>query len=253
MNSGFSLFQIERFLLGELSPAEQGEITRAAEGNPKLAAYIQRARVWTEESKQLKLPPSPVARKRGDWEWLAGMKNRLQGWVSAWERPAWAMPGLAMASVILVIGVFSITTFQGNPNNSVKTLSPKGGLGADMSIEHKTVSFTAGSDIAVSPGDTLRISYRSSDSLFFQLWNKDSHGEFSRLHQAEGESLPASAKWKHSGKSLVLDQGESPRQLVLIWAGSKSELFDLGKRLSDGGKIPEDKRAVFHIHSTKTQ
>lgn len=258
-NLGFSLFQIERFLLGELSPAEYAEITRAAESNPKLAAYIQRAQAWTEQAKSLPFPSllqtQKNANRQANGEWLTGWKARLQNGLRTWGKPAWGMPGLAMASVILLLGVLTLTRPAWQPKSPQGNvhLSPKGGLAADMSLEYQGKSHISGADLTVRGGDTLRIFYHSSDSLYFQLWNQDGRGDYHPLHAGVGEGVSASPKWKHSGKSLVMESGEDLRQLRMIWAGSKLELAALQARLKAGKKMPEENSATFHIHSPQTK
>ncbi len=254
-NLGFSLFQIERLLQGELSPAEQAEITHAAESNPKLYAYLQRAQAWTEEAKSLQFPAvlqrQKQANPQANEERFAEWKTRLQGWLRSWQKPAWGMPGMVMASVILLVGVIAIVNLpmQRETSKSQTHFSPKGEPSADMSLEHQGKSHTSGSDLAVQVGDTLRIFYHSSDSLYFQLWSQDNRGRNHPMHAGIGESLPPSSKWLHSGKSLVMESGDELRGLVLIWACSKSDLVDLEARFKAKKKLPEENAAAFHIHS----
>lgn len=118
-----------------------------------------------------------------------------------------------------------------------------------MLLELKTKQFPAGSDLAVNPGDTVRIFYRSTDSIFFQLWSQGINGERIRIHQGLGEAMPPSAKWLHSGKSLVIDSGKSPLQLALIWSHSRHELTELEKKWIGGKNIPEENTAHFHLHA----
>jgi hypothetical protein len=116
-----------------------------------------------------------------------------------------------------------------------------------MRLEVRGQPFASGADIAVSAGDTLRLFYRSADSLHFQVWCRENDGSPHAVHLGSGEALPGSPKWAHAGKSLVLDaQGDCPR-LQVIWAGSLSGLSELETRFRSGQNLPQGQSAEFRI------
>jgi anti-sigma factor RsiW len=111
MKPGYSLWQLEKYLQGELSAAEQEQVSRAVANDPKLAAYLQRAKAWNEEALNLRLPPLPKALPQANPSANRGwsdLLDRLQNTWQAWTRPAWGKPGLALATLVLLVGLISL-------------------------------------------------------------------------------------------------------------------------------------------------
>jgi len=156
---------LERYLLSELPEDEMEEVARAVDQDPDVAARLEALRRSNAEILE-RYPPSMMAARIRD-RWDAAEKAEQARLQSRWRGLAFALPGAALAALLLVV----LLPLQ-QESTRLK------GLEGSLALHRKSgTGIEALADGArASAGDVIQISYVAGGARYGAIFSIDGRG-----------------------------------------------------------------------------
>ncbi|MBF0432344.1 MAG: hypothetical protein HQK83_13750 [Fibrobacteria bacterium] len=217
-NDSLSFLTVERYLNGDLSKKELQTFEEALQGNSKWAEYVAKARLQKSSLNFEAVQRAIEARK--------GKTGKVENERSVWQQLVRFIQGqdhrpmLAFATVLSIALCWSILHFisRGLESDNSTALASKGQTGIYLYIGGALADTL--SDVYVSPGDTLKFTYRMNTYIHAQVWYRDDNGEYTPYIK-DGETsvrVPGSSSWQFLKKQIIMDSLWRVEELKILYS-----------------------------------
>jgi hypothetical protein len=236
-----SNLRAERYLLGELTAADQLSFELEIRENPELSAYISELKGissrlnWEQIRNQLPVENvvnQPNSESFSMIKWLDRFLPKTSGPVLRW--------GGALAMVLL------LTPFLWQFNSETFGLRSKGKASPEIKLEIGGKQLEAGQRQSAFSGDIMTFSYRSSKPIYTQIWYVEDLGTLSLFDGRTDSSLfwPATSSWKHAPQRIRLE-GDWKSQKVIIITSQKPIHLEDAQRILKGDQKENGHTEIF--------
>jgi hypothetical protein len=197
------LFQLDRLMQGLLSEAEASALMAQVEALPEAKAYLAR---YSGARSRLKLSDIRRPARKAWHPRLPTLENLLRGNGGR---------AFAFAAVVLFLGI-GLSIFPPRRIITETGLHSKGQERTDVRLMVAGNEMEAGSLAEARNGDTLALSYRTSDSLHVQVWfQEEKSGPKPMGGGQDGFVWSPTTSWAVAPEKIVLE-GEWKRQSVWV-------------------------------------
>jgi hypothetical protein len=260
-----SLWEIERFLLGELPGPEAEALRRKIDASPELKSYLEKARSEApkrtfadfQRFKAERLARESVMESResaaeagnarlaapaapresfGLGDWMAGLQKLFHG------------PRLAYGFGFALLVGLTLWTFHPRQEAALESAhQAKGGDEMELLLKVGGQEVEAGESARARAGDTLSFLYRSPKAVHVQIGYREDGGDlvpFDPAGAAPSPWIPAT-RWTAAPQRILLE-GAWKRQEVWVISGSRALSADEVKALV-AGKPGDGKAYVFRL------
>jgi hypothetical protein len=244
VNKKPSLFKIEQYLTGELSPVEIQEFEALMGVDPGLKEYVQAQRSIRYEG-PVPVFQAKIQRTSAKESVFSILGGKIGEWVSPLLHPqvAWAMGLCLLAGSVMVL-------FR--PDR----------------LQSPSVEFTAkGSDIPfqlrvngrqIQPeqtgfaraGETMSFAYRSLAGMNVQVWYQDDGGEIKPyVAQTAGASWSRSSAWREADYKIILSSDWNRESVWILWS-ERNFTPQESRKVLEGVRSDAIQKVGYHLVRT---
>lgn len=217
-------FELEAYLCEELDAAGRARVEETLARSQELQAYIDERRAARASFAER----HPLSRRRS--------QRLAAGW-KLW------LAGSALAAAAALLSV-SLPTSRRVPGGGLDTVRAKGNtLQAELYVKRGDAVWVHQPEIAVQPGDALRLQVVSTRAGYLTLLGRDASGRVSVYY----DQLVTSGGRFSAPDSLILDAGGGDEEWLLVFDPQARPASDYGQAFAHG-ELPEAAHAVFRLH-----
>lgn len=244
MNNKPSLFKIEQYLTGELSPIEIHEFEALMEADSGLKEYVQTQRSIRYEG-PIPVFQAQIQRTPAKESIFSVLGGKVGEWVSPLLHPqvAWAM------GLCLLAGAVMVLFHPGHMQSPGVEYTAKGsGVPFQLRINGHQIS-PEQSGFARS-GETMSFVYRSLAGMTVQVWYQDDGGEIKPyVAPPAGASWSSSSTWREADYKIILSSDWNRESVWILWS-ERNFTPQEARKVLEGGRSDAIQKVGYHLIRT---
>ena len=231
MNKKPSLFMVEQYLLGELTPAEFCEFESLMASDPKLKSYVHLQQGIRYNGPSLAVQQQTVRTNPIRTPLFSSLLEKAGEIFSPLFPPqvAWAMGLCLLAGAVLVL-------FRPDHLENAGPEFTAKGSSAPFHMHVGGQDFQPEQSGFARAGDTMTFVYRSLAGMHVQIWYQDDGGALKPYLAPSNfaSSWPVSSAWRESDYKVVLFSDWKKESIWVLWSDHDFTAREAGKVLSQG-------------------